>query len=135
MALSGIYFVYGLCVMFYFMMTWFFLRKNKDLLSRLVATLMLVVGLQCLKDLFFMASPDGASHYRWMVMTSIDMVAVPLYAFILMELCRPGTLSVRTMVAHEVPFVVLPVLFAVTRDMAFWCGRPFTAYGMQYGQP
>lgn len=52
MTLPGIYFIYGLCVMFYFMMAWFFMRKNKELLSHLVAVLMLVVGLQCVKDLF-----------------------------------------------------------------------------------
>ena len=26
-----IYFIYGLCVMFYFMMSWLFYRKNKEL--------------------------------------------------------------------------------------------------------
>lgn len=51
--LYAIYFIYGLCVMFYFMMSWLFYRKDKEMLSRLVTVLMFVVGLQCLKDLFF----------------------------------------------------------------------------------
>lgn len=33
--LYAIYFIYGLCVMFYFMMAWLFYRKDKELLSRL----------------------------------------------------------------------------------------------------
>lgn len=45
--LYAIYFIYGLCVMFYFMMSWLFYRKDKKLLSRLVAVMMFVIGLQC----------------------------------------------------------------------------------------
>lgn len=37
--LHTIYFIYGLCVMFYFMMSWLFFHKDKELLSRLVAGL------------------------------------------------------------------------------------------------
>ena len=48
--LYAIYFIYGLCVMFYFMMAWLFYRKDKELLSRLVTVLMLVIGMQCLKE-------------------------------------------------------------------------------------
>lgn len=135
MTLPSIYFIYGLCVMFYFMMAWFFLRKNKEFLSHLVAVLMLVVGLQCVKDLFFMAHDAGSNHYLWIIMTSTDMVAVPLYAFILIELCRPGTLGWRTMVLHEVPFVVLPVLFIATHDIWFYYADVVWAalYGVGYG--
>ena len=81
--------------MFYFMMTWFFIRKNGELLSKLVAALMLVIGLQCVKDLFFIPFRDGGLSINWMIMTASDMVAVPLYAFILIELCRPDTLTRR----------------------------------------
>lgn len=49
--LHTIYFIYGLYVMFYFMMSWLFFHKDKELLSRLVAVLMLVIGVQCLKIL------------------------------------------------------------------------------------
>lgn len=50
--LYAIYFIYGLCVMFYFMMSWLFYRKDKEMLSRLVTVLMFVIGLQCLKRPF-----------------------------------------------------------------------------------
>lgn len=134
MTLPGIYFIYGLCVMFYFMMTWFFIRKNRELLSRLVAALMLVVGLQCIKDLFFITSESISDKYFWMIMTSADMIAVPLYAYILIELCRPGTLNARTMIVHELPFVTFPLLFGITRHMVFYYVDVIWAaiYGLGY---
>lgn len=117
---SGIYFIYGLCVMFYLIMSWFFWRKNEALLSRLVAILMLVIGLQCIKDLFFISPEYNSDMYIWSVMTSMDMVAVPLYGFILAELCRPGSLTLRSMVGQMIPFVLLPLLFIFTRLFIFF---------------
>lgn len=81
--LYAIYFIYGLCVMFYFMMSWLFYRKDKKLLSRLVAVMMFVIGLQCLKDLFFIKPFTELNEFNWMVITAADMIVVPLYAFVL----------------------------------------------------
>lgn len=134
MTLQLLFFIYGLCVMFYFMMAWLFFRRSSELLSRLVGTLMLVVGGQYTKDLFFLV--PGSDSYRdlWMMVTSTDMVAVPLYAFILIELCRPGSLTLRSMLLHELPFVVLSLLFISTGNVVFyyfnvgWAG----VYGLYY---
>lgn len=120
MTISYIFFIYGLCVMFYSMMTWFFFNKNRELLSRLVAVLMMVLALQCVKDLFFITPEDEADANMWMIMTATDMIAVPLYAFLLIELCRPGALRWKTMVIHELPFVLFPVLFIFTRNRVFY---------------
>lgn len=106
--------------MFYSMMAWIFLRKNHEILSRLVAILMIVLAVQCVKDLFFIAPEDNAEPNMWMIMTSTDMVAVPLYAFLLIELCRPGSLSWKTMVIHEIPFVALPILFIFSLNRLFY---------------
>lgn len=116
----GIYFIYGMCVMFDFMMTWFFLRKNNELLSRLVAVLMAVIGLQCLKDLFFISPGNAVDAYNWHIMSAIDMVTVPLYVFIIVELCRPASLTVRSVVWQELSFVVPIVLFLVTHRYIFY---------------
>ena len=95
---------------------------------------MIVVGIQCLKDLFFMHPGQQETDYQWMVMTSTDMVTVPLYAFILIELCRPGTLRVKTMVMHEVPFVLFPVLYLITHNELFYYADVIWAavYGLGY---
>lgn len=90
------------------------------MLSRLVAVLMIVLSLQCIKDLFFIGMDENSNPYMWMIMTSSDMVAVPLYAFLLIELCRPGHITWRMLVIHEVPFVFLPALFIITHNRFFY---------------
>lgn len=90
------------------------------MLSRLVALLMIVLALQCVKDLFFIVPESDTVSYLWMIMTSTDMIAVPLYAFLLVELCRPGSLGWKTMAMHELPFVLLPVLFIITHNRIFY---------------
>ena len=106
--------------MFYFMMSWLFYRKDKKLLSRLVAVMMFVIGLQCLKDLFFIKPFTELDELDWMVITAADMIVVPLYAFVLIELCSPATLNRRTIILHELLFVAPFTLFAITRDMVFY---------------
>lgn len=120
MTFAGLYFIYGLSVMFFFMMAWLFLRKNRELLSRLVAALMILIGVQYLKDVFFITPEMGADNFLRMVMTSTDMVAVPFYAFILIELCHPGVLTLRNMVLHGLPFVAFPLLFLLTHNSVFY---------------
>lgn len=90
------------------------------MLSRLVAVLMIVLALQCIKDLFFIVPEEDNNPNMWMIMTSTDMIAVPLYAFLLIELCRPGSLTWRMIVFHEVPFVLFPVLFIITHARFFY---------------
>lgn len=106
--------------MFYLMMAWFFGRKNNDRLSRLVMLLMIITGAECVKDLFFINTSLYSSRLMWSTMTAIDMIVVPLYAFVLIELCRPGWLTWRTMVLHETPFFVLPVLLVATGNELFY---------------
>ncbi|MBU9899109.1 hypothetical protein KTQ94_10450 [Prevotella stercorea] len=136
--LYAIYFIYGLCVMFYFMMSWLFYRKDKEMLSRLVTVLMFVIGLQCLKDLFFIKPITELDEIDWMVVTAADMVAVPLYVFALIELCSPTSLTRRTIIFHELLFIVPFVLLSFTRDVVSimsWCLRqPYTAQATLYGQ-
>ena len=129
-----IYFIYGLCVMFYFMMSWLFYRKNKELLSRLVAVMMFVIGLQCLKDLFFIKPFNELNETSWMIITAADMVVIPLYVFVLTELCSPATLTRRTMVLHEALFVVPFTLFALTENIMFYYAEVLEAsvYGVSY---
>ena len=99
-----LFYTYGLCTMFYVMMAWFFWRRGTDMLSRLVMVLMLIVSVSLVKDLFFLNKEISGKDWDWILMTSMDMVAEPFYAFILIELCRPGCLTHKTMVLHEAPF-------------------------------
>ena len=115
-----LFYTYGLCTMFYVMMAWFFWRRGTDMLSRLVMVLMLIVSVSLVKDLFFLNKEISGKDWDWILMTSMDMVAEPFYAFILIELCRPGHLTYKTMALHEAPFVLLPVLLWTTGMEVFY---------------
>ena len=67
-------------------------------------------------------------------MTSTDMMAVPLYAFILMELCRPGMVTVRMASAQLLPVIILPVLYIATGREIFYLIEVgyATVYGLAY---
>lgn len=120
--------------MFYFMMSWFFFRKDKERLSKLVAVMMAIIGLQCLKDLFFISPTDKLGEFGWRVMTVTDMVTVPMYAFILIELCKPSSLTLRTMVLHELTFIVPMVIFIATGNIYVYYAEVIWAfiYGICY---
>lgn len=115
-----LFYTYGLCTMFYAMMAWSFWCRGTDMLSRLVMVLMLIVSVSLVKDLFFLNKEISGNDWNWILMTSMDMVAEPFYAFILIELCRPGHLTYKTMALHEAPFVLLPVLLWITRMEIFY---------------
>ena len=115
-----LFYTYGLCTMFYVMMAWFFWRRGTNMLSRLVMVLMLIVSVSLVKDLFFLNKEISGKDWDWILMTSMDMVAEPFYAFILIELCRPGHLTYKAMALHEAPFILLPVLLWITRIEIFY---------------
>lgn len=115
-----LYLIYGMNIMFYFMTSWLFWMKGNDRLSRLVMILMAILGIECVKDLFFIGETGYSSDNEWMLVASIDMVAVPLYAFILRELCKPGKLTTREIVIHEISFAIFPLLFIITGSRIFY---------------
>lgn len=136
--LHTIYFIYGLCAMFYFMMSWLFFHKDKELLSRLVAVLMLVIGVQCLKNLYFIKPINDPNEIRWMMTIASDVVAIPLYAFILIKLCSPTSLTRRTIIVHELLFIAPFVLFILTKNVLFYytgCSKhSLMAFILRYGE-
>lgn len=87
---NTLYCIYGMCIMFYSMMAWFFWRKNKEVLSRLIVALTSLIAVQCFKDLFFIDDFFSQSLYVWKSITLFDMMAVPLYGAILKELFSGG---------------------------------------------
>lgn len=115
MQLDGfISYLLGLSTMFFGMMAVFFWRRGERLHS-LVSVLMATIALEYVKDFAAIACGVYTDPYWWNVITSLDMVAVPLYAFVLVELVRPGRLTLRSMLSQETPFVVLPLLYMATR--------------------
>lgn len=85
--------------MFYAMMTYFFVRKGNRL-SLLIALLSGTISAQCLAVNYFMLKESYINDYWWNVQSSFDMIAVPMYAFILIELVKPGRLTVKSVNTH-----------------------------------
>lgn len=129
-----LYFIYGLSFMFYSTMMYFFWNKRTEKLSRIVITFLALILLQLIKDLVFMACPEYNTDRVWMIMTSIDMVAVPFYVFILKELCTPGSLSGRAMAIHIAPFALTMLAFIISGNrLFFFVETALTAvYGVSY---
>lgn len=125
------FFIYGMCIMFYSMMVWFFWRKGSDVLSRLIALLMAVLDMECVKDLALYPSYFGSYEMVWHVSNSIDMLVIPIYIFVLMELVKPGWLSWRKAVMHEASFAVPLALYSFT-DNVLWFDA-LAVWGFIYG--
>lgn len=104
-----LYFIYGLCTMFFGVTAWrFWLRRKEGVLPRLIVAMLSVMVAQCVKDLIVTADGWQLTQRAWNLMSGADMVIIPFYAIVLMELCRPSEFPVtKTLTLHEIPFLVL----------------------------
>lgn len=126
----GISYILGLSTMFFGMMAVFFWRRGERL-HKLVALLTGTIALECVKDFIAVAMGLFIQPYYWNTMTAVDMVAVPMYAFVLTELVRPGYLTVRAMIWSELPFVVLPVMYLIAGSL--WIFYVLVGWAAVYG--
>lgn len=106
-------FILGLLVMFFWMTAWLFLRKGGRL-SVIVASLMMLLGLQSLVSLWLVLEYVYLNPDYWPVITSIDILAVPFYALILRELVRPGSVTLKVATVNIIPFATIAVVYIVT---------------------
>lgn len=83
-------FIYGMSMMFFSMMAFLFWRKGKEMLFRMIMWLMIVVDLQLVKDMVFFLIYGFDNEHRWYLTSSLDMMIIPFYSFVLMELVKPG---------------------------------------------
>lgn len=128
-ALTG--FIYGMSMMFFSMMAWMFWRKGKDMLFRMIMWLMIVIDLQCLKDILLFYVYGFTSEQTMILTSALDMVIIPFYSFVLMELVKPGWFTWTKALLLEVPFLLLP-LFLMLTDHIIWY-YILTVWGAAYG--
>lgn len=93
--------------------------------------LMVVLDLECLKDLALYLSDFELHKSMWHWVNATDMVVVPVYTFVLMELVKPGWLSWRKAALHEASFLLPLVLYGIT-DKLLWFDV-LTAWCFVYG--
>lgn len=115
-----LYLVYGMCIMFHFMMAWIFLRRRESMAKRIIGVLMALIGLQYIKDLLLVDRFYDTSLLFDHIATMLDIVTVPLYGLSLVELCHPKSLTWRRVILSELPFVLLAVLYVCTHIGLFF---------------
>lgn len=122
-------FIYGMSMMFFSMMAFLFWRKGKEMLFRMIMWLMIVVALQLVKDMVFFQIYGFDNEHAWYLTSSLDMMIIPFYSFVLMELVKPGWFRWVKALMLELPFLLLPVFYILpiisSGFMCFLSGEPF----------
>ena len=124
-------YIYGMSMMFFSMMAWMFWRKGNDLLHRMIMWLMIVVDLQFVKDIAFFYLFDANDEHMWYLTTALDMMIIPFYSFVLMELVKPGWFRWMKAFFLELPFFLLPIFYWVTRSLIWF--YLLAVWGAVYG--
>ena len=115
-----LFITYGMAIMFYSMMAWLFWFRSRGRAKHMIAFIMLMIALQNVKDLAIIDTDNAYDPSLSAIATCVDIIAVPIYGFILVELCRPGWIKTRWMVMTEVPFVVMSLLYVLTQSHLFY---------------
>lgn len=113
-------FIYGMSMMFFSMMAFLFWRKGKEMLFRMIMWLMIVVDLQLVKDMVFFLIYGFANEHAWYLTSSLDMMIIPFYSFVLMELVKPGWFRWVKALMLELPFLLLPVFYIFTHNIIWF---------------
>ncbi len=124
-------FIYGMNIMFFSMMAWMFWRKGKDMLFRMIMWLMIMIDLQCFKDMAIFGVYGFSSEHAMNLTSALDMVIIPFYSFVLMELVKPGWFAWGKALLLEVPFLLLPLFFILTAHPVWY--YVLTVWGAVYG--
>ncbi len=112
-----LYAVYGMAVMFHFMMALLFIYRRQSRVRILLCSLMALLGVNYFKDLFFLANPDnveGVFSVYSPFIASIDITALPLFVLVLIELCFPRFLTFFKGMVIIAPFALCVALFLST---------------------
>lgn len=124
-------FIYGMSMMFFSMMAFLFWRKGKEMLFRMIMWLMIVVDLQLLKDMVFFLIYGFDNEHAWYLTSSLDMMIIPFYSFVLMELVKPGWFRWVKALMLELPFLLLPVFYIFTHNIIWF--YVLSVWGAIYG--
>lgn len=107
--------------MFYCMSAWIFWVKNSMRLYRYIAALLIVVASQGIIDLAFISDNPHFGDFSWYALTSVDLMSLPLYNTVVIELTRPGWVTGRFILWNCLLFAVFPILLFITRLPIFYC--------------
>lgn len=124
------YLTEGIAVAFFAIMAIQNLRVREVRLRTILGWILLYWAAQHLMSIFLLPEHLYIRHYSTIINT-IDMTAEPTCCFLLIELCKPGWLTWRKVVVHELPFVALGAAFMLTQSY-FWYNT-LLAFFVLYG--
>lgn len=104
-------FMRGTAFMYLLMASSYFLIVGKERLKIIVGLVMLYWLLQYIKGFVPVAIGIKLSNDELRLLNIIDMTAVPTCAFILIELIRPGWVTCKRVLLHELPFIAMVILY------------------------
>ena len=84
-----LFLIYGMLIIFYSLMAWIFKGKWGDRVYRMMVCLMVILCIGCIKDIPFLFDRSIYWEENDHLLSSIDMVVVPMYILIMYELLRP----------------------------------------------
>ncbi len=99
--------------MFHLVMAGMFFYRHSSRLKIYVSLLMLTIVAQYVKDLILIGNTYYSSRLEEQYASSIDLLTLPMYAFVLVEACRPLWMNWSRAFCFYIPFVVLMVAFWV----------------------
>lgn len=112
------YFMEGIAVAFFLIMAVQNLWTHEIRLRMILGWILLYWAMQHLISLMFTA--DFIVSHQWNPFyEAFEMTAEPTCCFLLVEQCRPGWLTWRKVVLHEIPFVALGLTYLFTGN-ALW---------------
>lgn len=71
------------------------------------------------------------NEHAWYLTSSLDMMIIPFYSFVLMELVKPGWFRWVKAFMLELPFLLLPVFYIFTHNIIWF--YVLSAWGAIYG--
>lgn len=108
---NALAFTQGCICMFLLTAGIYFLSQRGNRLKRMLGWILLFwFGLH-MKDLLLLDASASDYEYMQELLMSVDMLAVPTCAFLLLELAHPGWLTWRKAILHEAPFVLFALLY------------------------
>ena len=126
-----LFFLYGVAVMFFFMMSFIFMYRQSTRLKRIVGVLLLIIGLLYVKDLPFICTTYYADVPLNHTLSCLDSLVVPLYVLVLVEACRPRWLTLWRSLAIVAPFMAVTIAYICSRQE--WMFMAVLAFISIYG--
>lgn len=120
MEVTGIYYLLeGIAISFFTILSLQNLWNRGNRLRMILGGILLYWMLQYIISLVFTADFLTTTRYYSPIINTLDMTAEPTCCFLLLELCRPGWLTWRKALRHELPFVTLGAIYLYTLN-DFW---------------